>query len=221
MGLGKPKNNNGNALVFLRDIGHKKATDFKGKDGVPYFEITRRVDEEWKTAGKTDSFNGNLVSVSIGKKFNPETEKGKELIAKWKGNPYEVKIELEDPVEKETYIWKAGLNIATRSLFNALLSADGVENIEISLYKDSKNYDKFTARQHGVNLPWKFELKDIPKPVETLFKGETLRDYTEIDEFYVEKLKEKFSKDALKKETTSSSAPEKVEDDEAGDEIPF
>lgn len=200
MALGRT-NNSGPAtnLVFLRDVSSKseKAEEFKGKTGVPYFQISRKIDGKWTADGKEDTFSGTLISVSTEKRYKEDDEKQKELIEKY-GNPWVLKVEVADPDAGETYVWKTGFTIASRTAANSILGVNLGEGIQISTGKKKSGYDSFFIRKvtnghpEDKTVPWTYEPDSIPKALETTFKGKVMRDYTEVDEFYVEKIKEKF-----------------------------
>lgn len=242
MALGRTNNNGPTTnLVFLRDVSSKseKAEEYKGKTGVPYFQISRKIDGEWKADGKEDTFSGTLLSVGVEKRYKEDDEKQKELIDKY-GNSWVLKIEVGDPDAGETYVWKTKFTISSRTVINSLLGVELGQQIQISTGKKKSGYDSFFIRKitngkpEEKTIPWTYELDEVPKAAETTFKGKVMRDYTEVDDFYVEKIKEKFGNSRapmpeVKAKSSVSSKKSKTEDEpdvsdeesESHDEIPF
>ncbi len=203
--LGRNKNDDGpqTNFVFLRDVSSTKAVkenlEFKGKVGDPFFQISRKIDGVWTPDGRENVFSGTLLSVSTEKRYKEDDEKDKEKIAQF-GNPWVLKIEVADPDVAETYIWKTGFTIASRTVVNSLLGVNLGEEIQISTGKKKSGYDSFFVRRvtngkpDEKTIPWTYTLDDVPKAEEITNKaGKVLqRIYTEVDDFYVDKIKEKF-----------------------------
>lgn len=201
--LGRNKNDDGpqTNFVFLRDVSSTKAVkenlEFKGKVGDPFFQISRKIDGSWAPDGRENVFSGTLLSVSTEKRYKEDDEKDKEKIAQF-GNPWVLKVEVADPDVAETYIWKTGLTIASRTAVNSLLGVNLGDEVQISIGKKKSGYDSFFVRRvtngkpDEKTVPWTYSLDDVPKAAETTFKGKIMRDYTEVDDFYVDKIKEKF-----------------------------
>lgn len=201
--LGRNKDDSGPTtnLVFLRDISSTKALkenlEFKGKVGEPFFQISRKIEGQWTPDGRENVFSGTLLSVVTEKRYKEDSEKDKDNIEKY-GNPWVLKVEVVDPDAGETYVWKTGLTIASRTAANSLLGVNLGDQIQIAIGKKKSGYDSFFIRRvvdgraEEKTIPWTYELNDVPKAAETTFKNKIMRDYTEVDDFYVEKIKEKF-----------------------------
>lgn len=218
MALGSNNSNSNSNVIFLQEVGHKKAVGYK-KDGTPYFEVVKKVDGKYTVVDKVDRFSGTLTKVSTAKRFNPE--KDAERIKKWKGNPDVVIMEFVDNEAGETYVWKAGLSMATRGFFNRLLTLESSENLEVSIWTGQDGlFDNFSLRQNGELIKWKFDKEDLPKPIEIVFKGEVQRDYTEVDKFFVDQIAG-FKVPAPASVSTPKTDTDLDAGDQAEDEIPF
>lgn len=247
--LGRNKNDNGPTtnLVFLRDISSTKAAkenlEFKGKIGEPFFQISRKINGEWTIDGGENVFSGTLLSVLTEKRYKGDSDKDKENIEKY-GNPWVLKVEVVDPDAGETYVWKTRFTIASRKAADCLLGVNLGDQIQISIGKKKSGYDSFFIRKivdgktEEKTVPWTYSLDEVPKAEEVKNKaGKVLqRIYTEVDDFYVAKIKEKFGdsrapvpeskvKSDPSKTTKSKSSEQDydVSDEESGsdDVIPF
>jgi hypothetical protein len=190
--------------VFLQDVSSKrsleKSLEFKGKVGEPFFQISRKIDGKWTPDGRENTFSGTLLSVSTEKRYDEDDEKDKEKIAKYKGNPWVLKVEVADPDVAETYVWKTNLTIASRTAANSLLGVNLGEEVQISVGKKKSGFDSFFVRRvvdgraEEKTVPWTYGLDEVPEAEKVTNKaGEVLqRIYTEVDDFYVAKIKEKF-----------------------------
>lgn len=204
--LGRNKDDSGPTtnLVFLRDVSSTKAVkeklEFKGKIGEPYFQISRKIDGKWAPDGKENVFSGTLVSVSTEKRYDENDDEDKKKIEEYGKNPWVLKIEVVDPDAGETYVWKTGFTISSRTAVNSLLGVNLGEQIQISVGKKKSGFDSFfvrrivNGRSEDKTVPWTYNLDEVPKAEEITNKaGKVLqRIYTEVDDFYVEKIKEKF-----------------------------
>lgn len=239
------QNENRTELIFLRDVSSnsEKNTGFRGKDKVPYFSIFRKEGEGWAEVGKEDTVSGRLISVTTEKRYNPEKNpKHQELVDKY-GNSDVLKVEIADGQAGETYVWKTGFTINSRTAANSLLNIPLGADIQISLGKKKSGYDSVFIRkvENGAVsdklVDWRFSLDDIPKPSETMFKGKKMRDYTDVDAFYVEQIKAVFGdsrapmpevkakvpktkSDSVENEAEPDSEPTELED-ESEDTINF
>lgn len=229
MALGRQNNGSGQTTntVFLRDVSSKseKAEEFRGKTGVPYFQVSRKIDGKWTPDGKEDTFSGTLLSVSTEKRYKEDDEKQKEFIDKY-GNPWVLKVEVADPEVGETYVWKTGFTIASRTVANSLLGVNLGDELQISTGKKKSGYDSFFIRKivggrpEDKTVPWTYELDDVPKAKETTFKGKVMRDYTEVDDFYVDKIKAKFGDQRAPMPEVKESPPKAVNSKKSVDVTP-
>lgn len=205
MALGNKGNTNGNLIIL------KPVTKVDGQQCKPFFEVKRKVDGVWMTdEDGVTSVSGDLTKV--------ETE-----TREWDGSEFATaKIFLEDKAENELYLIDLRFNIATRSLFNALINVESFDDLSISIYENDNGYANFSIWQNDEMIRWKYSLDDIPAPTETTFKGKKLRDYSETDEFFSNKLDEFAEKvgEAPKSDPSPSTAPETAPEEEE-DDIPF
>jgi hypothetical protein len=202
MALGNNNSNDNNTLIFLKSVGAKKAVDFNGKDGVPYFEVSKKIEGEWKSVAKVDRFSGKIRSVKVGLRFDPNNKKHEKLIEEY-GNDTSIKVEVEDAAANEVYVWKTGLTVASRGLFNRMFSLDNLENVEVSFWKNQAGFDTFSLRQNGEVVKWKYDNKDCPPTKKVKVKGKEITDTEDLDAFFVEKIEEHF-KQATKEEAADS-----------------
>lgn len=212
MALGRQNSNNdGTKLVLIEDVSKNKS-----ENGKPYFSVkTKGEDGKYAESARVDRFSGTLTKVATGLRFDESTEKGKELVAKY-GNSPTVTLTLKDLEAGETYSWKMGFGIATRGLLNRLLTLQSGEGLEISIWQNDKGFDTLTLRQNGELVKWKFEKADLPEVKEFTLRGQKVRDYEEVDAFFVEQLKAF----VIGESPAEPSEPE-VANEEVGDEIPF
>lgn len=169
-------NNNGGqtgTLLILKPVS--KINDEKVR---PFFEVSRSEGGKWvaDTDQSINSITANLV------KIEPYEEE-------FRGEKYyRVRIYLRDG--DESYLLPCRMNIASRSLFNSLLNLKSFENVSIRYYLTKTGYDAFYVSQDGEKVTWKYENDDIPAATEVSYKGKTIRDFTNVDLFFVEKLNE-------------------------------
>ncbi len=185
MALGNQNKQNFSDLIFLRNVGAKKAVDFptKGKNGVPYFLVSQKVDGKYAQTLKTDEFSGELKKIVVEDKYDPI--RNSDLIEKY-GQSKVVKFELFDAVNNQTYIWRASFGMSTRSLFNRVLNLQGRENIRITLWANEKGFDNFCLYQNGQLVKPKY-LKDdpaVPAVEKIMFKGKEQPDDTKVNLFF-------------------------------------
>lgn len=224
--IGRPNNEQNNSeLIFLTSVGPKKATDFRGKDKVPYFEVTKKTDEGWKVVAKDDQFSGNLRSISAHDKWNPNNEKEAALIKQYK-NSRIIKLTFDDPASGETYVWKVGFGVASRGLFNCILNLTSGKNLTVKLWKTKEgDYEKYSLYQgtSTETVKWKYQKEDLPAIEEVVFDGETLKNYTPINKFLEDKLVAfKFGESEVEdSEPVSNNHEEDHEEVSDETEIPF
>ena len=212
-------NNNGGqtgTLLILKPVS--KVNDEKVR---PFFEISRSENGKW-VADEDQSINSITATLV---KIEPHKEE-------YKGDEYyRVRIYLKDG--DETYLVPCRMNIATRSLFNSLLNLQTFENVSIRYYLTKSGYDAFYVSQDGEKVTWKYENDEVPVATEVSYKGKTIRDFTNVDLFFVEKLTEfndilsgKASKAVSSKETepvktAKKASKKKVEVEEEESVVEF
>lgn len=166
------KNGDSGPLFILKPISKDK----EKKAVKPYYEISQNVNGEWTTSeDKTiNTVTGRLVKVE-----SVEEE--------YKGDKYfRARIYLRDGLEG--YMINCRLNISCRSMLNSLFSLSSFEDISVKYYRTKNDYEAFYVSQAGEKVPWKFETTDLPAAKEVPFKGTVMRDFTDVDAFFVEQI---------------------------------
>ena len=111
--------------------------------------------------------------------------------SEWEGTIFDnVSLTLQDSAKNETYLIDFKLNMLTRSLLNSLFNLTAFQDVKLGLYTGKKDYPAIGVRQAGELVKWKYSLDEIPVAEEVTFKGRVMRDYSLVDSFYVEKIKE-------------------------------
>lgn len=173
--LGSNKSNN-NKVYFL-----KITTKDKDKKNVaPHFAVSEKVGDKWEVTKEVKDVSGNLTGVTIEKKT-------------WEDQEYDViKLALEDTETQETYVLDLRQNLLSRSIFNSFLNLKTFDNIEVGLYtkKGEGAYPAVSVKQNGERVSWAFELDKLPKIEKVKVGKKEVVDSTELDEFYLERLKE-------------------------------
>lgn len=204
MALGKRGNSNLNLTILKIKV---KDSELKPVD--PFFQITRKVDGEWVNLPDRETFvSGKLVKLA-----NKTTKYKDEDI-------HQVEAHLLDG--EDLFVLDLKFTMLNRSVINSLLSVTDFETpVEISLYTSKKGFPSAAVRQNDELVSWKFNLDDQPKPITVMFKGKEQRDYSPIDNFFIEKVGEFQLSPAKagKSEVASADKPEDI--DIAPDEIPF
>lgn len=197
MALSNGKNYSNDPLVFLSPRSKTKDKDGKSIEiDKPFFEVGRVNPETTKiekTEERPTEVSGDLSGIQFKtREFNGVSTAHTILF-------------LKDADSKETYHMDLTGRISTRSLFNALLNLESPKGIKISIYRSKKGYESFGVEQNGVNVKWKYELKDLPQPEKIMNKkGEVIQtDFSEVDAMFENGLKElavKFGFSAGKKD---------------------
>lgn len=224
--LGSNKSNN-NKVYFL-----KITTKDKDKKNVaPHFAVSEKVGDKWEVTKEVKDVSGNLTGVTIEKKI-------------WEEQEYDViKLALEDTETQETYVLDLRQNLLSRSIFNSFLNLKTFDNVEVGLYtkKGEGAYPAVSVKQNGERVSWAYELDKLPKIEKVKVGKKEIVDSSELDEFYIEKLKELAArvKTGAKSESESTepaapkkkaapkskpidiSADEPETSEEKGDDIPF
>jgi len=150
----------------------------------PYFEVKSKVDGKWTVLPeKPTNVEGDLVKVEV-------TEE------EYEGNVSDkVKLYLADDQRGETYLLDLYLTFTTRSLFNSLLSLEKFENVKIGVYNTKPNdqgkvYPAISLRQGDNRVDWKYSKDQLPKTHKVTINKKQQIDSSELDAFYVDKLKE-------------------------------
>jgi hypothetical protein len=177
MALSNGKTFDSNPLVFITP----RSKDADGNKVEPYLEVSR-VGADGKIAKTNERptrVNGNLVKID----FKDREIKGT--------TSKQVVLYVSDPIAKETYHISLSYRMATRGLFNALLSLGSTDDISISYYENRGGYEAFGLTQKGDRVAWKIELADQPKSEAiTDKKGNLIKnDYSDVDSFFENELK--------------------------------
>lgn len=169
------KNNTNGPLFVLKPVSKNKDK----KEVEPYFEISKSGED-----GKFKVEDNQSINTVSGKLFKVEAKEDEYQGDKY----YRARIFLRDG--EEGYMLATRLNIAARSLINCLFSlSDFDKEISIKYYRSKAGYESFYVSQNGEKVGWKFEASEIPKPQEVSFRGKTIRDFTEVDAFFVEQIR--------------------------------
>ena len=176
MALGKKRHENKNLTVY--------SVNFKTKDKETHKSVFRVSKKN--EAGKFDKVD-DVYDLS-GTITDIETR-----VTEWEGKKIEsFSVNLRDG--DELYMVSFPFAITTRAMLNSLFSLDSFENLEIGTYmskpktEGQKSYPQICVRQNGEIIRWKFELKDLP-PVEKInFRGQTMSDFTKVDNFFKDQI---------------------------------
>lgn len=175
--LGNNNENNNGTLYVLK----VKVTDEnKKKLDHPVFEVkTKNETGQWVITNTVPSVSGRVSKLDI--KEND-----------WEGEKYyTASLLLKDDEVEESYLVDLKVaNMMNRSIFNSLLNIDVSLPIKLGLYTSKKGYPTGSVRQGENLIDWKFSLQDQPKAEEIQFKGKVMRDYSAVDKFFVDKLRE-------------------------------
>lgn len=170
------KNYENNPLVFLTP----RSKDKKGNKVSPYFEVAR-IDKD-KQISKTDETPTQVSGNLLRPRFKTTQYNGQEV--------KHVVLYITDDKAKETYHIDFTYRIATRSLFNAIISLTNPKGISLSIYESKSGYEAMSLWQNDQLVPWKFGKDELPKSIVVKFKGKDQHDFTPVDDFYETKLKE-------------------------------
>ena len=172
--LGSSNNNQTGTLIVL-----KPKSQNKDKEAVkPYFEINKKGDHGWASE---DNQSISQVSGDLFKIDQKEQE--------WKGDKYfTVQVYVRD--DEETYLLDLRLNMATRGLFNALLGLDTFKDVGVSYFRSKSGFDTFSVTQGGERVSWKYALDELPKVDSVTLGTKTIKDFSKLDNFFLEKLSE-------------------------------
>lgn len=195
------KNNTNGPLFVLKPVSKNKDK----KEVEPYFEISKSGED-----GKFKVEDNQSINTVSGKLFRIEAKEDEYQGDKY----YRARIFLRDG--EEGYMLATRLNIAARSLINCLFSlSDFDREISIKYYRSKAGYESFYVSQNGEKVGWKFEASEIPKPQEVSFRGKTIRDFTEVDAFFVEQIRILNEKLASAKSPTQDEREDYEEQEES------
>lgn len=174
MALGKQYKDDGSKLYVLKPVNK----DEKKNKVEPHFEVSEKNNGKWEVTRKETRVSGDLFKVEL-RESEYEGIKYKSVVLGFRDTSSSV---------KETYLVDLRFNIASRNLFNMLASLKSFDNLSLSYYQADNGYDRFSLRQGEKLVNWKYEIKDLPKPIEATFKGQVMRDYSPVDELFEKEL---------------------------------
>lgn len=153
----------------------------------PQFQVSERQGDKFvplapDAGGIEDTVTGTLIGVEP-----------KETV--WQGKTIKsVNATLTD--NDQIYFLTIPYSNIGRGLMNSLLALTSFNDVQIGLYQTKakveggKTYPAVSVRQGGEIVRWKYANADLPAPDVTTFKGETLRDFSKLEEFLAAQLKE-------------------------------
>ena len=171
------QNQNTGKLMVLKVVTHdidKKKLDH------PIFKVLEKNEQsQWVETGSVPSVAGRLSKLDV-KSFN------------WEGDDfYTASLLIKDDEAEESYLvdFKVG-NLMNKSILNSLLNIDVQKDVKIGLYTSKAGFPSGAVRQGEDMVRWRFDKTELPEIQETTFKGRVMRDYSLVDKFFVDKLKE-------------------------------
>jgi len=202
MAIGEKYNKNTGKLFIFKI---KTTDENKKKLESPIFEIREKNEQgQWVITQTNSVVSGDLVKTEV-KEGEFEGQK-----------TYNINLHLKDNEVDETYILDLKLNMLTRGLLNSILNIPETNDLKISLYTGKNEYPATALRVKGQLVKWKYSVDDLPKPEEVKFKGKIQRDYSAVDDFFIEKIKAfggNLNKSNSKTENKSKKSTKKVEKD--------
>jgi hypothetical protein len=177
----------------------KIKTKEDGKKIDPCFVISEKIDDKWVHGTKKCT----QVAGTIRKIVHGQYE--------WEGELVDtVTLYLEDKEADdgngEIYKIDFSYNILSKSVFNSLLGIKDMSGVvTISLYKNKSGYPAASVKLNDEKVDWAYRLEDLPEAPKVKFKGKEMTDYTEVDAFFRNALKEKFSSFSSTKGESSHS----------------
>lgn len=180
MALTNGKQFSGEPLIFLQPRSVKKGEDGKNVKVDPHFEISR-VGADGKIALSTETcteVSGSIIRVDFkNREWNNQINKHAIFYVKDGNDTYHIDF---------TY------RLASRSLFNAILSLTSADNLSIGIYESKKGYETFSLRQNDEIIKWKYTLEEQPQAEEITNKAGTkkITDFSEVDQFFEDVLRE-------------------------------
>lgn len=207
MALGNNGSGKSTGPLFILKVVDK---DKDKKKVPPHFSITKKVNGKYEVQSETvNRVSGNLFKIDI-----KEQE--------WKGDKYNtISIYIKDG--EEAYIVDLRFNMPSRSLFNGLASLESYDGIAITVYENKTGYTSFGLWQNDKMVKWKFKLDELPQPEAVTFKGKQMHDYSKVDDFFVNILKEISGKLGGSQATTKVAPPAAGAPESGGldEDVPF
>lgn len=212
--IGRPKQDDGQ-VIFV-NLRNKNEAKEKVK---PFFTFSKKIDGAWAVFAENTRFSGHLRKLTVGER---EFNLGGGKVEK---KP-EVTIQLYDEELSETYVLRLPIRISSRSLFNRILNLQSMENLEISVWEDDKNFEVLSLKQNDENVKQRFTKEEVPAAPKVKVNGAEISDTYELNKFYLEKLTEFGAAltHPVKKTVPASRAAAEDEDTNpvySDDDVPF
>lgn len=211
--------NNSNGPETL--LSFRIVTKLDGKNVQPHFSVSRKNKETGKWENNVEQCT--FVEGVIESLYHVEGD--------WEGEPiHNISVYL---VDDEKYKLDLRLNMLGRSILNSLLKAGKGTRVKIQVYENEKGYPAASVRVNDQLVEWKYSLDDQPSPKEQTWKGKIQRDYSEVDDFFLKKLKSELGMrssgdkpEPSEESTARASEPESDPDEvvhagEVDEDIPF
>ncbi len=192
MALSNGRGQSSGPLIFLQ----ARSQDKEGNKVKSHFEISRRNAE-----GKIEKSKTPEGAIETCTRVTGDLQRPRFSTREWQGNVTDhITLYLSDttadpatgqPV-KETYSIDCTYRIATRALFNAILSLTDPKGLEISLYDNKAGYETLSLWQNGKMVPWKFDGRkgEIPEPTKVTINRKEQNDWTAVNDFFRAQLDE-------------------------------
>jgi hypothetical protein len=153
-------------------------------DNTPFFGKQQKVNAKWEITERFNSVDGKLVSLTHDTyEYEGETK-------------YKCVITLEDFDGTKTVV-ESNFNNVLYSILNSFANyEDGIIDINLwlSKEKEGKKYAQGGVNIGGNKLEWKYKFSDLPKAKEVKVGKKTVKDDSEVVEFWckeIDKIAEK------------------------------
>jgi len=215
MPIGNPNRSDSNKKMIFVTVITKDENDMDVK---PYFSFKAGIGEDkdgkkqYEEIAKDNAFSGTLVKVEPYEK---------EIKSKGIKQP-RVKVLFED--EDSVYYMDLSYTILSRSFFNSLLSLNSTEDLSLSIYQTKPNdknkvYPQMSLRQGSAKdnmVRWLYDRSELPEIKKVKVKGQEMSDTEDVDNFFRDKLSEKFAE--ISKLGGSAPAPKAKKESKVSDE---
>lgn len=169
---------------------------------IPIFTKQKKENGVWVTDQTFNTISGFLKKVELGS-------------YEWEGDTIDTLKFIFDDDEDNTaqFQVETGLNYLSRNILNTLAGATNIGHVKISVYKSKgkDGRDGFPSAYLEINKQksgWKYKPEDVPKAKEVKVGGKTLKDTTDIDEFFKLLIPEINDKIVSEFEVTNEMKPE-------------
>ncbi len=145
---------------------------------IPIFTKQKKENGVWVVAETFNTISGFLKKVELG-------------TYEWEGDTIDtLKFLFDDDTDNTAqFSVETGLNYLSRNILNTLAGADSIGHVKIVVYKSKAKdgKDGFPSAYLEINKQkagWKYKPKEVPKVKEVKVGGKTLKDTTELDNFF-------------------------------------